>query len=666
LDLPWSTPRMTRRIYADVAECRALIFDSNPTARSILVDMLRQMGVIHIQQAARVLDARKALEDRVFDIVLCDYHFDNPTPGSKEPTTSGQDLLDDLRRSQILPFSTVFIMVTAEASYHRVAEAAEAALDSYLIKPHTAAALEERLMQARHRKRVLKDIFSAIEEGEFEVAAGYCLRRFAARGEYWLYAARIGAELFLRLGKHKEARTLYESVQSTHAVPWAKLGIARAELDQNQLPQAKRTLESLIAAEPTYADAYDVMGRVLIEQGDMGSALDTFRQATAITPHSITRLQKQGMLAFFMGNHKEASDILQRSVRVGISSKMFDCQGLVLLCLTHYDLKENKDFQRGYDNLAKLVERNPGSGRLRRFRDVVGVFKSLNERRVADCVSLVKRLTAEIRNPDFDFEAANNMLAVLARLRVTEIQLPDSEIWVAQLADRFCVSKAATELLCKAAQNFEAYEALLRESQSRVSQMAEKAISRSVQGSPTEAVQTLVQAGQDSKNAKLIELAGLVLNRHRERIEGVDTLSEQIEELKAQYCKGGTQVNLGHSNARSAGGIQLRTRQAEPEAAPSATTEGPTAQTSDPQAETGTQGSEPDPWGDDLAASSTVVEISDESASLPLESGVLDDLSDPGTELDPWGGLPVQSAAAPPATKEVVEVLENPFTEPLI
>jgi CheY-like chemotaxis protein len=551
---------MVRRIYPDVHNCRALIIDGNPTARSILVDMLKQMGVEKIQQASRVVDARKALEDNVYDIVLCDYHFDNGVPGSGEGLTSGQDLLDDLRRSQILPFSTVFIMVTAEASYHRVADAAEAALDSYVIKPHTAAALEERLLQARHRKKVLRDIFEAIESGNFHLAAAVCLRRYAARGDYWMYAARIGAELFLRLGQHREARQLYESVQSTHAVPWAKLGIARAELDQNQLPQAKRTLESLIAAEPTYADAYDVMGRVQIEQGDMGGALDTFRKATNITPHSITRLQKQAMLAFLMGENKEASELLQRTVRVGISSKMFDCQSLVMLCLMHFDLKESKDFQRTYDNLAKLVERSPNSSRLRRFLTVAMTFKSLTDRRVADCVGNVRRLTADMRDPDFDFEAACNVLAVLARLSKTEIQLPDAEIWVATLGNRFCVSKSATEVLAKAAQNHESYEPILRDCQSKVTQFSELVISRSVQGAPKEAVEMLINRGAETLNAKLIELAGMVLNRHREKIEESAGMAVAIDDLRNHYCSKGTQVNLGHSSSRSSGGISLRTR----------------------------------------------------------------------------------------------------------
>src|ERR1700759_998143 len=145
----------------EIVNCRALVIDANPTARSIQAAQLRDLGVGTIVQCGRVQDARGQLEAREFDIVLCeqDFHGGN---------YSGQDLLNDLRRAQLLPFSTVFVMVTSEASSAAVAEAAESALDSYLLKPHTATALSERIQQARQRKRILKDILIAIEESQFE------------------------------------------------------------------------------------------------------------------------------------------------------------------------------------------------------------------------------------------------------------------------------------------------------------------------------------------------------------------------------------------------------------------------------------------------------------------------------------------------------------------
>eukprot|EP01034_Spumella_vulgaris_P009924 gene9924-12596_t len=141
-----------RNLDDGIQQASALIIDANANSRSLMAAQLRDLGVGNVRQTTRLRDARVILENKPYDIVLCDYHFE----GSEQ---SGQQLLDELRREQLLPYSTVFVMVTGEATYAVVAEAAEAALDAYLIKPYTTASLAERLASARYRKRILKDIF---------------------------------------------------------------------------------------------------------------------------------------------------------------------------------------------------------------------------------------------------------------------------------------------------------------------------------------------------------------------------------------------------------------------------------------------------------------------------------------------------------------------------
>lgn len=92
-----------------------------------------------------------------------------------------------------------------------MAEAAESALDGHLIEPHTAFALEERIVTARHRKRTLSHVFAAIQAGDFAAAAQMCRERYRSRKDFWLYAARIGAGLFLRVGDVEAASQSYHS-----------------------------------------------------------------------------------------------------------------------------------------------------------------------------------------------------------------------------------------------------------------------------------------------------------------------------------------------------------------------------------------------------------------------------------------------------------------------
>ena len=541
------------RFDPDIVNCRALVIDANPTARSIQAGQLRDLGVGTIVQCGRVQDARRQLEAREFDIVLCeqDFHGGN---------YSGQDLLNDLRRAQLLPFSTVFVMVTSEASYAAVAEAAESALDSYLLKPHTAHALAERIQQARHRKKILRDIFIAIDDGQFDLAAQLCVRRFEVKGAYWLYAARIGAELLLRVGKHDEARVLYEAVIATQALPWARLGVARAQIESGAAPAGRRTLESLIADQPGFADAYDVMGRVQVDQGQFTEALATYRTATQLTPGSISRLQRQGMLAFYLGETDEATKALERATLTGISSKMFDFQTIVLLAVTRFTARDSKGLQRCLDNMNHALEKASGSVRLQRFARVIAIFNLMLQRQVAQVVAEVRAMAKEIKDSNFDFECASNMVAMLAHLTAAELQLDAAEGWIDTLALRFCTTRSLSELLARAGQVHEPFATRIREQHNAITAQAEQAMSHSLAGEPRAAARALLSAGARTMNAKLIDMARMVLQRHAEKIVDAADLLGMADELKQRYGGCPALAPLAADSGRQSGGLVLRAR----------------------------------------------------------------------------------------------------------
>jgi CheY-like chemotaxis protein len=536
----------------DLSACRALVIDTNQTSRSILRSMLADLGLQQIVQAGKISDARRALEVHTFDVVICDYHFD-------DCNMTGSDLLDDLRRAQLLPYSTVFIMVTGEASYVKVAEAAESALDSYLLKPHTVNSLAQRLHMARHRKVVLGSIFEAIEREDFEAAAELCLQRFANRGEYWVYAARIGGELLLRLGRHEQARTLFQAVDETKALPWARLGIARAQLDGGHAAPARRTLESLLAENPTFADAYDVMGRAQLQAGNFEEAYETYQHAAEITPASIGRLQKVGMLAYYLGRNDEASRTLERAASLGVSSKMFDFQSLVMLAQIRFEQKDYKGVQRCLGNLQHAYEKQPRSGRLQRMTSLVSVLGLMLQRQVAEVVRLVKEMVSDFEKPDYDFEAAGNMMGLLVRLRNNELELPDAEIWIQKLALRFCISKPSSDLLAMTVAAHEPYATIVHEAYKVVLEAAERAMGQAREGSPDNAIKTLLVHGSKTKNAKLLDLAEMVLNRYRNQIRDVAGIADMVQEMRGKFCRASTQVQLGAASGRQAGALNLRT-----------------------------------------------------------------------------------------------------------
>jgi cytochrome c-type biogenesis protein CcmH/NrfG/DNA-binding NarL/FixJ family response regulator len=535
----------------DLSTSSALVIDANPTSRSVLVSQLRDFGMRAVVQTARLVDARRHLEYRKFDVVLCELHFAGES-------MTGQDLLDDLRRNQLLPFSTVFLMVTGEATYAKVAEAAESALDGYLLKPHKANQLGERLRQARIRKASLQEIFSAIELEDFEHAAELCLHRFETKGLFWLYAARVGAELMLRIGQFAQAQKLYQSVVAAKTLPWAKLGVARALLDEGQSARAVSTLENLISEDPNYADAYDVMGRAQFEQGKFADALSTYRMASTLTPASISRLQNLGLMSYYCGDRQAAEQALDRATRVGLDSKMFDCQTLVLLAFSRFESGDRKGLQRCQDDFARLIERNPDNARQQRLSATVDALQLLERGQIAQALESIRSQCLRVKDPDFDFESASNLVALLAQLANRAIQLDEVDAVVTTLGLRFAGTRTLSELLAGAVGTHPPYAELVRTAHLQVLKLAETAMSLSMAGDPQAAVVNLIRHGQETLSGKLIETAYLVLHRYSDKIKNAAELGVLVHDLRVRYGTQITRAALGEQK-RQAGGLTLRT-----------------------------------------------------------------------------------------------------------
>jgi CheY-like chemotaxis protein len=530
-----------RLLDADIQRSSALVVDPNPTSRSILAAMLRDCGVGNITQTSKVPDARRLLEARRFDIVLCEYHFEG------DPMT-GQDLMADLRLAQLLPLSTVVVMISGESVYGKVAEAAEAALDAYIIKPHTEQALLDRLVQARQRKRALKEIIDKVEQNQLIDAAELCQVRFDTRGAAWLQAARIGAELWLKVGKPHASQVMFEAILRSGALPWARLGIARSQYEAGAVLQSRRTLESLLGEQPGYADAYDVMGRVLLDQNEPEQAVDSLRRACTITPGCVARLVKFGLLAFYYGEPSEAADALQRAARLGLTSRTYDLQGLVLLAALQFDRSDTRGLTHSLEAMSKAREQQRQSARLRRFETVISVFKAQVERRVPDAVLQTRAMLNELQDPDFEFEAACNLMMMIARMYRSEVRLDDVDHFLSILARRFAVSHTTAELLVRATLGQSMFEQIVRNEYARICTQAEEAVSHTVSGQPREAVLQLLAAAEQTLNAKLIDLALHTLDRHHKSIKDALALQQRAKALHERYRSYGTQVHLTKSD----------------------------------------------------------------------------------------------------------------------
>ena len=535
----------------DLSDCTALVVDGNPNSRSILVAQLRDLGLRQVLQATRTINARKQLETQQFDFVLCEMRF-------ADESISGQDLLDDLRRNYLLPFHTVFIMITSEATYTKVAEAAESAMDGYLLKPHKASHLAERLYVARSRKRSLQAIFDAIDGQQFERAAAMCVERFESKGLFWLYAARVGAELLLRMQRFDEAQTLYQTVVDARQLPWAKLGIARTQLESGRLGAATTSLDKLISEDASFADAYDMLARAQFELGQFDKALQTYKAAYSLTPASISRMQSAAMMAFYAGEISDAGQRLDRTVRAGMESRMFDMQSMVLFAFTRLGLEDRRGLQRCLDDCKRLVEKDPESKRNRQLTAFVEQLNQLQRREINLVTAFVEQMAKGIQDSEFNSEIASNLLALLAQMRCRSVHFADADRIVQQVGMRFCSNRAVTELLAASAAAHPPYAQHIRAAQASILEVAETAMSHHRAGDTRTAVTSLIAKASETLNVRLIDNAFQLLLQHGDKLPDGEALKAQVLALRTQAGAGNRKVSLGNQR-RQAGGVMLRT-----------------------------------------------------------------------------------------------------------
>jgi len=547
---PLARARRPDGLPTDLRRAVALVVDGNPHTRMTLAGQLRSMGMHSVSQASRIPEARRELERHRFDIVVCGDEF--PRDGG-----TGQELLDDLRRSGLLPYATVFVMLTNEATYHKVAEAAESSVDGYIVRPYSAGSLHDRIEQARHRKAALYDIYRALEQGDPDTAATLCRQRFAQRGPQWLQAARIGAEILLRLERFPEAEALFRAIWEADPRPWALLGVARTQLDSGAPHQAQETLAELVAAEPDYPEAYDVLGRVELELGRFQAALGHLEKAVELTPMAIGRQQRLGMLAYFCGNRDKATELLERSTYLGLDSKMFDSECLVLLGLSAFEHNDRTQLERHLGELRKRLRQQPHETRLQRFVDTVAVASLLLQDHPEKATGLCTALCQQTSAPDFDMEAACNLLVLLAQCARHGLALPQDTAVVERLGRRFATSKAMGDLLASAARAHTGYAEALHTSQHDMVQLIERALRQAGQGEPAPALADLYRTAQATLNARAVESAWLVVQRYQDALPDLANWQARIASLRADYGTARNKPALGDPRLRPSGGVNL-------------------------------------------------------------------------------------------------------------
>ncbi|CAJ0686141.1 chemotaxis response regulator CheY [Ralstonia holmesii] len=121
----------------DKSQYRFLVVDDFPTMRRIVRNLLKELGYANVDEAEDGAAGLAKVKEGRFDFVISDWNM---------PNMDGLQMLQSIRGDANPVISKMpVLMVTAEAKKENIIAAAQAGANGYVVKPFTAATLDEKL-----------------------------------------------------------------------------------------------------------------------------------------------------------------------------------------------------------------------------------------------------------------------------------------------------------------------------------------------------------------------------------------------------------------------------------------------------------------------------------------------------------------------------------------
>jgi len=114
---------------------KILVVDDFPTMRRIIRNLLKELGFANVEEAEDGAAGLEKVKDGSFQFVISDWNM---------PNMDGLSMLQAIRAEGPLAKLPV-LMVTAEAKKENIIAAAQAGANGYVVKPFTAATLDEKI-----------------------------------------------------------------------------------------------------------------------------------------------------------------------------------------------------------------------------------------------------------------------------------------------------------------------------------------------------------------------------------------------------------------------------------------------------------------------------------------------------------------------------------------
>lgn len=278
-----------------------LIIDNIKASHDILKKFAMSLTMKQVDSIHYAKDAIPLCLEKQYDVIFLGYDL-----GEKQK--NGQQLLEELRLSDVVSRHCVVIMVTAEVSQAMVLAALEHKPDSYLCKPYTVSELNKRLNNCARKKKAMASIYQALENDDKDLTITLVNKALANNTPYKIECLGIKSRQYFELQEFEQAKEIYCTYQNEKNCTWANIGLGRIALHEDDLTSAEKIFKDVIEQQPFYLPGYDWLASTYEKKEKHLTAEETLEQALKISPRSVLRLKRYAGLCYGNEHFEKATN----------------------------------------------------------------------------------------------------------------------------------------------------------------------------------------------------------------------------------------------------------------------------------------------------------------------------------------------------------------------
>ncbi len=282
------------------SDFRVIIADEQHTFASLMKGILMSLGFSKITIASSGDEAKKICSRAQFDIYLFDCSFRNGI--------SGLELVQNLRKNHLAPCMALMFIVTGDHSRSKVLCAVEQEPDDYIVKPFSQKQFARRLKQAIAKKKDLEDIYSCIYRNDAPGAISALEKAVSEGTPYDVYCRCLLSDYYISTGQHNLAQAVIQEGMACSESDYLKFALGKVLYSKKLHEESLSIIQDVLTRRPLMTDAIEYVSKNYISLGMTEKAIQSIRQAVALSPLSERLLNAQITTALNAGDFMTARD----------------------------------------------------------------------------------------------------------------------------------------------------------------------------------------------------------------------------------------------------------------------------------------------------------------------------------------------------------------------